>query len=83
MSRRWAEGEPKVDQERTKSGRRADEERKGGGGGGGEVSAVPSAGICVGPAVCMYWVEWGGSGSGVEWDGDREGLEGVVWCGVV
>ena len=30
-------------------------------------SAVPSAGICVGPAVCMHWVEWDGSGrDGVE-----------------
>ena len=76
MSRRSIKSGRRADEERTKSGR-------GGGGGGSEVSAVPSAGICVGPAVCMYWVEWGGSGSGVEWDGDREGLEGVVWCGVV
>ena len=48
------------------------------------ISEVPSAGICVGPAVCMYWVEWDGSGrDGMEWDGDREGLEGVVWYGMV
>ena len=32
----------------------------------------------------MHWVEWDGSGrDGVEWGGDREGLEGVVWYGTV